>query len=149
MIELFTIGFTQKSAERFFTLLKEHQVSVLVDIRLKPDSQLSGWAKRQDLPWFMEQLVGGEYLYVPELAPTAEIMAIARDPKSHAPGEFERRYNAMLDERDVPYALDRGLFERERCCLLCSEHDPVTCHRSFAANRMATVWGDMEITHLM
>lgn len=148
-MELFTIGFTHKTAERFFTLLKEHRVSLLVDIRLKPDSQLSGWAKRQDLPWFMEQLAGGGYLYLPILAPTAEIMAIARDPKNHDRAEFERQYTRLLDERDIPNALDRAAFEQHRCCLLCSEHEPDTCHRAFAAKRMADIWGDVTVTHLM
>ena len=149
MMDLFTIGFTHKTAEHFFTLLKDNRVSLLVDIRLKPDSQLSGWAKRQDLPWFMHQLVGGSYLYLPILAPTAEIMAIARDPKKHDRAEFERQYNLMLDERDIPNALDRSLFETNRCCLLCSEHEPETCHRSFAAARSAASWPDVRIQHLI
>ena len=148
MIELFTIGFTQKSAERFFTLLKENRVNLLVDIRLKPDSQLSGWAKRQDLPWFMKQLADGDYLYLPILAPTSEIMQIARDPKKFDRADFERQYLRLLDERDIPNALDRPLFESNRCCLLCSEHEPDTCHRALAAQRIADAWGDVSVTHL-
>lgn len=149
MIELYTIGFTQKTAERFFTLLKDNGVTMLVDIRLKPDSQLSGWAKRQDLPWFMQELVGGSYLYLPILAPTSEIMDIARDPKKHDRAEFERQYDLLLDERDVPNALDSSLFERNRCCLLCSENEPEGCHRLFAANRIAASWPDVRISHLV
>ncbi len=149
MIELYTIGFTKKTAERFFDLLSEHGVSTLVDIRLKPDSQFSGWAKRQDLPYFMRRLASGDYLYLPELAPTAEIMAIARDSRHPDRAEFERAYLALLYERNIPDTLDRGTFERGRCCLLCSENEPEGCHRLFAARRMADVWHDVTITHLM
>lgn len=148
MIDLFTIGFTRKSAEHFFTLLKENRVSMLVDIRLKPDSQLSGWAKRQDLPWFMERLVGGAYVYLPILAPTSEIMEIARSNQSGSRAEFERLFLALLDKRDVPNALDRALFEQHRCCLLCSEDSPEGCHRSFAAERIAESWAPVTVTHL-
>jgi uncharacterized protein (DUF488 family) len=149
MIELYTIGFTQKTAERFFNLLKDNGVTMLVDIRLKPDSQLSGWAKRQDLPWFMRELVGGGYVHLPALCPTAEIMDIARAPKQPDRAEFERQYNRLLDERDIPNTLDRSLFEQHRCCLLCSEHHPDTCHRTFAANRIAASWPGVQIHHLM
>jgi len=148
MIELFTIGFTRKRAEHFFTLLKENRVSMLVDIRLKPDSQLSGWAKREDLPWFMERLVGGSYVHLPLLAPTSDIMEIARGKQSGSRAEFERRYLALLDDRDVPNALDRALFEQHRCCLLCSEDLPEGCHRSFVADRIATAWPPVTVTHL-
>ena len=149
MIELFTIGYTKKTAERFFTLLRDHKVSLLVDIRLRPDSQLSGWAKREDLPYFMDKLAGGGYLYLPILTPTAEIMALARDKHSPDRVAFQHAYEKLLDDRDIPNALDRALFERERCCLLCSEDEPDTCHRAFAAQRMADVWGDVTVTHLI
>jgi hypothetical protein len=44
-MNLYTAGFTQESAERFFALLREHGVERVVDIRLKPGEQLSGFAK--------------------------------------------------------------------------------------------------------
>lgn len=146
MIELFTIGFTQKNAERFFGLLKENQVSKLVDIRLKPDVQLSGFAKKVDLPYFMRELVGGSYIHLPELAPTAEIMEQHRSRKNWQ--EFSQAFNALMDERDLPAALDRSMFEQERCCLLCSEHHAADCHRSLVAARLAKAWGNVTVVNL-
>jgi uncharacterized protein (DUF488 family) len=146
MIEIFTIGFTQKNAERFFTMLKEHGVTMLVDIRLKPDVQLSGFAKRADLPYFMKELVGGGYVHLPELAPTAEIMETYRSSKNR--GQFQTDFNALMDERGIPAALDRSLFETHRCCLLCSEHRAEECHRSLVAERLAAEWGDVSVMHL-
>ena len=66
---IFTIGFTQKPASRFFALLREHEIDVLVDIRLHPDGQLAGFAKRADLPYFLSELTGAEYRHVDALAP--------------------------------------------------------------------------------
>jgi uncharacterized protein (DUF488 family) len=146
MIELFTIGFTQKNAERFFGLLKDNHVTKLVDIRLKPDVQLSGFARKVDLPYFMRELVGGSYLHLPELAPTAEIMEQHRSRKNWP--EFASAFNALMDERRIPADLDRAMFEQERCCLLCSEHLAKDCHRTLVAERLATVWGDVRVTHL-
>jgi uncharacterized protein YeaO (DUF488 family) len=76
-------------------------------------------------------------------------MEIARNPKQHDRVEFVRRYNQLLDERDIPNTLDRSLFEQNRCCLLCSEHDPATCHRTVAAERLGSAWPDVRITHLI
>lgn len=146
MIELFTIGFTQKSAERFFTLLQEHSVTRLVDIRLKPDGQLAGFAKRADLPFFMRELVSGSYIRLPELAPTAEIMGAYRSGKNWE--QFPAAFNALLDQRNIPAALDRTMFEQEHCCLLCSEHQAQDCHRGLVADRLAAAWGNVAVTHL-
>jgi hypothetical protein len=41
MINLFSIGFTQKSAEDFFGLLKDNNIDCLIDVRLNPNGQLS------------------------------------------------------------------------------------------------------------
>lgn len=41
MITLYTIGFTKKSAERFFGLLRGSHVKQLVDVRISNGSQLA------------------------------------------------------------------------------------------------------------
>lgn len=146
MIELFTIGFTQKKAEQFFGLLKQHGVTMLVDTRLKPDVQLSGFAKRNDLHFFMREIVGGSYIHLPNLSPTPEILDTYRADKDWR--QYEVRFNALLDQRDIPEVLDRAMFERERCCLLCSEHLADKCHRRLVAERMAAEWAPVTITHL-
>jgi uncharacterized protein (DUF488 family) len=52
-IKLFTIGFTQKSAREFFTALKDAGVKRVVDVRLNNNSQLAGFSKKDDLPYFL------------------------------------------------------------------------------------------------
>ena len=48
-INLFTIGFTQKTAQDFFNSIKTSGIKKVIDIRLKNASQLSGFAKMVDL----------------------------------------------------------------------------------------------------
>ena len=51
-MKIFTIGFTKKSAEQFFNLLKQPGLVRLVDARLNNVSQLAGFTKKDDLGFF-------------------------------------------------------------------------------------------------
>jgi uncharacterized protein (DUF488 family) len=146
-MRLYTIGFTQKSAQRFFDLLAEHSVERVVDIRLKPGGQLSGFAKQDDLAWFLERLNGASYIHLPQLAPTAEIRDDYR--KDHDWDRYVPRFEALMDERGIPNPLDRASFEERVSCLLCSEATAEHCHRRLVAERIARAWPDVEIVHLV
>jgi len=144
---LHTIGFTQKSAQEFFGLLKGNRVECLVDIRLKPSGQLSGFAKQDDLPYFLHELAGGcQYIHLPILAPTKEVLE-----KYRGDGDwlaYEKEFEKLMDERGIPENIDRAIFESKRCCLLCSEAMPEKCHRRLVAERLASHWDDLQIVHL-
>lgn len=142
---IYTIGFSGKTAERFFGLLTEANVELLVDIRLRPDGQLSGFAKRGDLPYFLRELAGCDYVHVPSLAPTDEILNEHRRAKD--PGRFAEQFDALMDERHIPESLDWSIFAGKSICLLCSEAKPKDCHRSFVADRLSAAWG-VEVIHL-
>ena len=146
-VRLYTIGFTQKSAERFFGLLREHGVERLVDIRLHPGGQLAGFAKQGDLRWFLAELAGCDYRHLPELAPSDEILSEYRKDRDW--GRYVRRFEALMDERGVPASLDRALFAERVCCLLCSEATPERCHRRLVAERLGRAWGDVEVVQLV
>ncbi len=146
-MKLYTIGFTQKSAETFFCLLRQHGIQRLVDIRLNPGGQLSGFAKQNDLPYLLANLAANcRYVYQPELAPTKEILTDYR--KNGDWQEYAVRFEALMDERQVPENLDRDAFERLSSCLLCSEPTPEQCHRRLVAERIAAAWTDVEVIHL-
>ena len=146
-MKLYTIGFTHKSAEQFFSLLGHAGVSRLVDIRLRPSGQLAGFARKEDLPFFLENLANGcEYIHLPELAPTKEILDGYRGGGSWA--DYERQFLELLDERGVPNSLDQESFERLPSCLLCSEATPEQCHRRLVAERIQAHWPQVEIIHL-
>lgn len=146
-MNIFTIGFSGKSAERFFALLAEHGVGRIVDIRLRPGGQLSGFAKGSDLAWFLQRLNGCDYAHLPELAPTAEILDTYR--KDHNWNRYVADFEALLDERQIPGTLDRASFERQASCLLCSEATPEHCHRRLVAERLARAWPGVAVVHLI
>jgi uncharacterized protein (DUF488 family) len=146
-MKLFTIGSTQKSAETFFELLNTNKVQKLIDIRLKPDGQLAGFAKKNDLPYFLSNLAAGcQYEHAPNLAPTKEILQDYRADGNW--GLYVDRFEKLMDERGIPDNLDRTKFESFSCCLLCSEASPEKCHRRLLAERIKEHWGDVEILHL-
>lgn len=145
-MRIYTIGFTQKPAERFFGLLHEHGVRRLLDTRLHPDGQLAGFAKRTDLAYFLRELADCAYAHVPALAPTDEILSGYRADKDW-PG-YVRRFEALMDERGIPGSLDRALFDRP-AVMLCSEHKPDKCHRRLVAERLERLWPEASVIHLV
>ena len=146
-MKIFTIGFTKKNAETFFKLLRESGVTRLIDIRINPNGQLSGFAKKDDLPYFLSELANGcEYIHLPELAPTKEILKEYRAGAEWE--EYEVRFEALMDERQIPESLHREAFEDSVSCLLCSEDTPDRCHRRLVAERLAKYWPNVEIVHL-
>jgi uncharacterized protein (DUF488 family) len=146
-MKIYTIGFTQKSAEIFFELLRQNGIQRLVDIRLNPGGQLSGFAKQDDLPFFLDRLVSNcQYIYMPELTPTKEILSDYRSDSDWLC--YEARYKALMDERKIPEILDRTGFEMFTSCLLCSEATPEKCHRRLVAERIAAYWLGVEVIHL-
>jgi uncharacterized protein (DUF488 family) len=146
-MKIYTIGFTQKRAERFFDLLRQNKIERLVDIRLKPGGQLAGFAKQEDLPYFLDKLADGcQYVHMPELAPSQELLSTYRAGLDWA--DYVKRFEALMDERGIPQTLKREEFEELTSCLLCSEHTPEHCHRRLVAERLAVHWEDVEIVHL-
>jgi uncharacterized protein (DUF488 family) len=146
-MQLLTVGFTKKNAETFFTLLAQHQVTCLVDIRLHPNGQLSGFARGEDLAYFCPRLAGCAYQRMEVLAPSETIFSAYR--KDHDWEIYARRYADLMRERAIPASLDRAWFAAQRCCLLCSEATPEQCHRRILAELIADAWGDVEITHIV
>lgn len=144
-MRLFTIGFTRKSAEEFFDLLEGAGVQRVVDIRLHNTSQLAGFTKQDDLRFFLDQVAGIDYVHMPMLAPTEELMQDYR--KKRIPfAEFRQRFLALMAERKIenlisPRDLHGG-------CLLCSEPDASECHRSFVAEYLSGKWDDVEVFDL-
>ena len=53
-MKVFTMGFTQKSAEQFFGLISENKIELLIDVRLNNQSQLAGFTKGRDLEFFLQ-----------------------------------------------------------------------------------------------
>ena len=126
MITLYTIGFTKKSAEKFFELLKNNGVKQLVDIRISNNSQLAGFAKGKDLAYFVKQICGINYQHIVDFAPTKELLD--RWHKQAVTWEdYIVEYTSMLKSRDIIQKY--GIRRFDRACFLCSEETPEICHR--------------------
>ncbi len=145
-MEIYTIGFTQRSAQDFFGSLRGAGIRRLIDTRLNNTSQLAAFAKRDDLAFFLRELVGADYQEEPLLAPTQELLDAYKKRRIDW-AEYERSYEGLLTERDVARTLDRALFEVP-AVLLCSERTPEHCHRRLAVEHLASRWDDVTAVHL-
>jgi uncharacterized protein (DUF488 family) len=146
MIKLFTIGFTKKTAEEFFNILKKNKVKKLIDIRLNVDTQLSGFAKGSDLPYFLKILNETDYEHCLEYAPTKELLTSYRN-KEITWDEYEIKYNALIKDRNILSDIDINKFDN--ACFLCSEDTPEKCHRRLLSEYLNTNFPEqIEIIHL-
>ena len=146
MIKLYTIGFTGKSAEKFFSLLKNAGVKRIVDIRLNNKSQLAGWAKGSDLPFFAKELGNISYEHDIDFAPTQDLLSRYRDKKTSWQ-EYEIEFLDLLNSRNVAQRTD--IEKLHETCFLCSEHLPDNCHRRLLAEYFQQMNRDVEIIHLI
>jgi len=145
VINLYTIGFTKSPARNFFNRLSGAGVTSIIDTRLNRVSQLSGFAKQEDLKFFLSELVNINYNVEEDLAPTSDILNAYRKKEISWP-EYARKYVDLLAYRDVASKLDVSALHGT--CFLCSEATPEHCHRRLAANFLAEARSDIKITHL-
>jgi uncharacterized protein (DUF488 family) len=145
-MKLFTIGFTKKSAEKFFSMLSDAGVKRVVDIRLNNTSQLAGFAKKEDLVYFLKKIGDIDYTHRPELAPTQDIMDAFKKKKGSWE-IYEKKFLALLAQRGVEDTIPRKMLDE--ACLLCSEEKPQKCHRRLVAEYFREKWPEIEIVHLV
>jgi uncharacterized protein (DUF488 family) len=145
-LTLYSIGFTQRSAEQFFTALRKAGVKRLLDVRLNNTSQLAAFAKRDDLRFFLQELCGAAYEHEPLLAPTQAMLDAYKKRKGDW-AEYEREFMALMRERRIEEAISRESFAVPTA-LLCSEFTAEHCHRRLVMEYLAEAWGDLTLIHL-
>ena len=145
-MEIYTIGFTQKSARQFFDLLKANGIRRLVDVRLSNSGQLAGFTKATDLAYFLDAICGAEYVHQPLLAPTKQLLSDYRAGK-RTWAEYEDIFNALLAERQIETVISPTLFDIP-AVMLCSEPTAEQCHRRLVAEYLQRHWDDVTIHHL-
>lgn len=138
-MKVFTIGFTKKSARTFFELLRKSGAKRVIDIRLNNVSQLAGFAKKDDLAYFLKEICGMEYVHLPELAPTQEVLD---EFKKHCGDwtKYETQFLAIMKQRRIAETVSRDMIADG--CLLCSEDKPRFCHRRLVAEYLKQHWGE-------
>lgn len=140
-----TIGFTNKTAEDFFSRLKDSGVKRVVDVRLNNVSQLAGFSKRDDLRYFLKAILGMDYVHLPILAPTQDIL----DEYKKKKGDwkiYEEKFRQLIRTRRIENEVSREILDEG--CLLCSEDRPDFCHRRLVAEYLHDKWGGVRIEHL-
>lgn len=144
-MKIFTIGFTKKPASTFFGLLRDSRAARLVDVRLNNVSQLAGFAKRDDLAYFLREICGMGYHHELQLAPTKDMLD---DYKKRGVrwSEYERSFLDLIAERRIEERLSPLLLDNS--VLLCSEATAHHCHRRLVAEYLAERWDDVTIEHL-
>lgn len=145
-MKLFTVGFTKKSAEVFFTKLRRSGAKRVVDVRLNNVSQLAGFAKRNDLQFFLREICHMDYVHVPELAPTQEILDEYKKNKGDW-SIYEQKFLALMRKREIEKRIDPTVVADG--CLLCSEDKPHHCHRRLVVEYLKEHWGDVEVAHIV
>jgi uncharacterized protein (DUF488 family) len=145
-VKIATIGFTQTTAERFFKRLQNAGVKKIVDVRLHNTSQLAGFAKSEDLTYFLKVIGGITYVHAPLLAPT-DIMLKAFKKEKGDWTVYENRFLALIKERRIEEQFNPDFLED--ACLLCSEALPHRCHRRLVCDYLNEKWGgQLEVRHL-
>ena len=144
-MRVYTIGFTKKSASEFFELLQESGAERVVDVRLNNVSQLAGFAKKNDLEYFLREICKMDYVHLPDLAPTKEMLDAYRS--DHRDWQtYERQFIELMDDRRIAKKSIKRIIAN--ACLLCSEDTPEHCHRRLVAEYLHRHWGNVEIVHL-
>lgn len=140
MINLFSIGFTQKSAEEFFGLLKDNNIDCLIDVRLNPNGQLSRFAFEKDLPYFLDKLANGcKYVHRVDLAPQEKLLKEVRTKGSAMSKDyklFEIEFNKYLENESKIENFVEQFKNYKNVALLCSEHTTEKCHRRLISDML-------------
>ncbi len=141
MVSVWTIGHSNHRLKSFLSLLEQHQIDVLVDVRSRPRSR---W------PHFNQKALcrsienaGRAYIWLPGLGGIPE-RAELRLPDGEADFEAIRAsddYRSDLEEV-ISLAADG------RVALMCSEGDPNACHR-FSALAPDLVGRGVDVRHVL
>lgn len=145
-MDIYTIGFTKKTAETFFTKLRQSGAKRVVDVRLNNISQLAGFAKRDDLKFFLREFCGMDYVHLPELAPTQDILDEYKKNKGDW-SVYEGKFMDLMSRRQIENLVPRDIIDQG--CLLCSEDKPHHCHRRLVAEYLQEHWGKATVKHLV
>ena len=141
-----TIGFTKTTAEGFFDRLLASGVKKVVDVRLHNTSQLAGFAKAEDLAYFLKKIGRIQYTHEPLLAPTDSMLKAFKKDKGDW-GIYEASFLALMAKRRIEDTITPEMLDG--ACLLCSEAKPHHCHRRLVCEYLNERWdGSLTVRHL-
>lgn len=141
-MNIYTIGFTKKSAKYFFETIQSSNIDVVIDIRLNNTSQLAGFSKYPDIKFFLNELVNCEYIHDFKFAPSENILKDYKNKLIDWYGYVEQFDKMMSNEMICKYIKNNySDYKGKNICLLCSEESHERCHRSLVALYFKQVFG--------
>jgi uncharacterized protein (DUF488 family) len=117
----------------------------IVDVRLNNVSQLAGFTKKKDLKFFLREICGMDYVHLPVLAPTQDLLDQFKKRRGLW-SDYERDFLNLMKVRQIETNVSKENIAE--CCLLCSEEMPDHCHRRLVAEYLKQHWYNVEIIHL-
>lgn len=144
---IYTMGFAQKNAERFFNLIRDNEIEVLIDIRLNNKSQLAGFTKGNDLPFLLKEICNCKYVHKIDYAPTKDILSAYQKKEIDWRG-YEERFLPLIERRKIAIDFEKSFSNYKKVCLLCTEPTPEMCHRRLVAEYLKNHIADTTILHI-
>jgi len=142
MAELYTVGHSTHTIDRFIELLSMHEITAVCDVRSDPYSKFNPQFNRETLQTELKRH-GIAYVFLgKELGPRSD------DPACYVKGKVD--YNCLSQTEIFQEGLGRvrqGM-KSYRIALMCSEKDPIMCHRTILVCRRLRVEG-IRIRHIL
>jgi uncharacterized protein (DUF488 family) len=139
---IFTIGHSNKTTEEILFWLKKNNVEVLVDVRSVPYSKYAPQANRETMQLASND-AGIKYIFMGDRLGGRPTDVEIKDNL----GNYDYSELASTDRfrEGLKYLLEDS--EKYILCILCSEEDPVKCHRGLLISRELTKLG-IEVRHI-
>lgn len=138
-MDIFTIGHSTHSWEKFIKILKSFNVEVLADVRSYPGSRYLPHFNKENMQSRVPE-IGIEYIHMPKLGgrrrKIAEIDSVLTEGWTHI---AFRNYAAYTLTEDYCQGLNEliNIAASARVCLMCAESVPWKCHRLLLSNSLS------------
>lgn len=139
---VYTVGHSNQSQEEFLALLKAHDVNCIVDVRSVPSSKYSPQFNHEILKPFLKNK-GVLYLHFGEEFGARRTDCVNEDGQV----DFERAILTPAFQHGVE-RLQLGLDKGYHIALMCSEANPLECHRFSLVSRYFFDKG-FEVCHIL
>jgi uncharacterized protein (DUF488 family) len=140
--EIYTVGHSTQSIEKFIGLLQKHCVTAIADVRSAPYSRFNPQFNREELRRSLKTN-GIRYVFLGK-----ELGARSDDESCYIDDKV--RYKLLAKTPLFQSGIDRVIegAETHKIALMCSEKDPLDCHRTILVSRELSSRG-ANVTHIL
>ncbi len=123
-MEIFTIGYSNHTIAVFRSLLRQHGITAIADVRSRPFSRYLTHFNQIELKQYLKE----EEIHYVFLG--KELGARPEDPFCYVEGRAVYEKIAQTDNFKEGIDRVRRGVKKHRIALMCMERDPLTCHRA-------------------